>query len=61
MKAVTGRDVLSAGEIARGRYAEYIVKAYRARAQAVSWPEFVMAFPESAKVLDEAERLANGE
>ena len=61
MRAVTGRDVLSAGEIARARYAEHIVKSYQARAQAESWPDFVRANPAAARVLDEAERLANGE
>lgn len=43
------------------RYAEVIVKAYQARGSAESWPDFVKKNPLAAKILDEAERLANGE
>jgi hypothetical protein len=60
-RAVTGRDVLTASEILRARHAEFIVKSYRARAEAESWPDFVNQNPHAAKVLNEAERLANGE
>jgi hypothetical protein len=61
VRAVTGRDVLAAGEILRARHAEFIVKSYRARAEAESWPEFINSNPAAALVLGEAERLANGE
>ena len=60
VRAVMGREILSAGEISRSRYAEYIVEAYRARSSAKSWPEFSQAHPQAARILNEAEKLANG-
>lgn len=54
-----GRDVLSAGEMARAQYAEAIINAYHARARAKSWPDFSKENPALARILNEAERLAN--
>jgi hypothetical protein len=59
--AVMGRPVLSYGEIVRMRYAENIVKAYQARSQAENWAQWKSDNLALARVLDEAERLYNGE
>ena len=60
VKAVLGRDVLSAGEISRARYAETIIGAYRARERSESWVEFANKNKQASRILNDAERLANG-
>lgn len=59
-QAVLGR-VLSGGELRRIAQAENIVQAYRDRQKSENWAKWAQDNPEQAAVLNEAERLANGE
>ena len=61
VKAVTGRDVLSYGEISRMRYCELIVSLYKSREAASNWAEWTGKNKAAAQALNEAERLYNVE
>lgn len=57
--AVTGRAVLSAGEIIRMNTCQNIIVAFQARERSENWAQWVKDNPELAATLHEAERLAN--
>lgn len=59
VKAVTGRDVLSAGEIIRMNTCQNIIAAFQMREKSENWAQWVKDNPELAATLHEAERLAN--
>lgn len=59
VRAVTGRDTLAAHEIIRMRYARALKSIYQSRAASQNWAEWAKDNPESAKVLNEAERIYN--
>jgi hypothetical protein len=59
VKAITGRDVLNYGQIARMRYCENVVKAFQARERAPDWVAWVKDNPNVASLLNEAERIYN--
>jgi len=59
VKAIMGRDVLSAGEIMRMNIAENIMTAFDMRNRAENWAQWVKDNPELSSMLNEAERLAN--
>jgi hypothetical protein len=56
-----GRDVLSYGEINRMRYTENVKAIYASRQRAGNWAQWVKDNHEQAAMLNEAERLYNGE
>jgi len=59
VKAVLGRDVLACGEIMRMNYCENVRSAYQGRARAEDWAKWTNENPALARVLNEAEIIAN--
>lgn len=61
VKAILGRDVLSYGEISRMKYARLIPALFHSREKAENWAAWVRDNREQASLLNEAEKLYNGE
>jgi len=61
VKAVLGRDTLSAGEIARMITAENIYKAKQANDKSENWAEWARNNPHAAKLLAETMKLLEAE
>jgi hypothetical protein len=60
VRAILGRDTLAAGEIMRINYCNNIETAFRSRARVENWAQWAQENKDLARVLNEAERLANG-
>lgn len=59
VRAVTGRDVLSAGEMSRMMVSEAVIKAYRSRSNSDNWAKWTQDNPQAAKLLTDIETNGN--